>query len=498
MQKRFWGFLFLMLFLMGSTTALAAAGLAEKDTLSINRSHAAYLSGGTGDLPLFSPSAALTRGEAVRLLTLLNEAAEAYRPQEDALLSLEPVSLEALQSGSPDANPGNPLTRAEFARCLAHFFPPRDNAAPFGDVLETHPDAAAILSLRAYGWVQGDENDCFRPDDVLTRIEATVILNRALNRTPDRDYIDRTRPMYYRDVTPANWYYYEVMEAVIPHECQSSNGTERWTNHTSPAPTPAEGFYLIDSHLYYYDSARQDILRNETRGPLSFSASGQCTTGKARLDSKMLELAANGSPSLEEMQTQMTTEMERASEWNLILINGSNPLPDDFTVPELTMLDSGYSIDSRVYPALQAMLADARAAGYNPLVCSAYRSWDKQTYLHRRRMNTYLQRGYSQEAASDAAAFWVAKPGTSEHQAGLAADIVDAAYPTLNKSQENRPVQKWLMAHCAEYGFILRYPTSKSDLTGVGYEPWHYRYVGVEAAQEIMANGICLEEYLGG
>ena len=498
MQKRFWGFLFLMLFLMGSTTALAAADSTGADTLPVSRSHAAYLSGGTGDLPLFSPSAELTRAEAVRMLALLAESTEAFRPQDGALASLEPVPLEALQSGPSGTDPGGSLTRAEFARYLAHFFALRDNAVPFGDVPETHPDADAILSLRARGWVQGDENNRFRPDDAITRIEAAVILNRALNRTPDRDYIDRSRPAYYRDVTPANWYYYEVMEAVVPHGCQSANGAERWTSHAAPAPAPTEGFYLIDNHLYYYDSARQDILRNETRGVLSFSASGQCTTGKARLDAKMLTIAANGMPSLAEMQEQMNAELARASEWNLILVNGSNPLPDDFTIPELTVLDSGYSIDSRVYPALQKMLADARAAGYHPLVCSAYRSWDKQAYLHRRRMNSYLQRGYSQEKASDAAAFWVAKPGTSEHQAGLAADIVDAAYPTLNKSQENRPVQKWLMAHCAEYGFILRYPTNKSDLTGVGYEPWHYRYVGVEAAQEIMASGICLEEYLGG
>ena len=94
------------------------------------------------------------------------------------------------------------------------------------------------------------------------------------------------------------------------------------------------------------------------------------------------------------------------------------------------------------------------------------------------------------------AAAWVARPGTSEHQAGLAVDIVDTAYQLLDKAQEDRPVQQWLMAHCAEYGFILRYPTGKSDLTGVNYEPWHYRYVGQEAAREIMDQGLCLEEYL--
>ena len=91
---------------------------------------------------------------------------------------------------------------------------------------------------------------------------------------------------------------------------------------------------------------------------------------------------------------------------------------------------------------------------------------------------------------------WVARPGTSEHQAGLAVDIVSVEYQVLDEGQEDTPLQQWLMAHCWEYGFILRYPTDKSDLTGVGYEPWHYRYVGEEAAKAITEQGICLEEYL--
>ena len=78
----------------------------------------------------------------------------------------------------------------------------------------------------------------------------------------------------------------------------------------------------------------------------------------------------------------------------------------------------------------------------------------------------------------------------------MAVDIVDMSYQLLNEQQENTPVQQWLMAHCGEYGFILRYPTDKGDITGIGYEPWHYRFVGTEAAKEIMERGICLEEYL--
>jgi D-alanyl-D-alanine carboxypeptidase len=189
---------------------------------------------------------------------------------------------------------------------------------------------------------------------------------------------------------------------------------------------------------------------------------------------------------------------QTATEWNLVLINGDNPLSEDFTAPELTQLRNNQSIDSRVYPALQEMMDAARAAGYQPLICSSFRTWDKQEQLFQKKVQSYLDQGYAQAEAEEQAAFWVARPGTSEHQAGLAVDIVDTNYQILDEQQEKTAVQQWLMAHCAEYGFILRYPTDKNNITGVGYEPWHYRYVGVEAAKEIMEQGLCLEEYLAG
>lgn len=182
--------------------------------------------------------------------------------------------------------------------------------------------------------------------------------------------------------------------------------------------------------------------------------------------------------------------------WALMLVNWEHTLPDDFLIPELTQLRNGHAVDSRAYPALQAMMDDARAAGLQPLICSSYRTWDTQERLYEQEVQNWINRGYVREEAMDRAAMWVARPGTSEHQTGLAVDIVDLSYQILDEQQENTPVQKWLMAHCAEYGFILRYPTDKSALTGIGYEPWHYRYVGTEAAKEIMENGLCLEEYL--
>lgn len=184
--------------------------------------------------------------------------------------------------------------------------------------------------------------------------------------------------------------------------------------------------------------------------------------------------------------------------WNLILVNFENLLPDDFTVPQLIQLRSNQHVDSRAYPELQQMMDDARAEGLEPLICSSYREQDTQVRLFEAEVQNWLDKGYSREDAEAQAAVWVARPGTSEHQTGLAVDIVDISYQLLDEGQEKTPVQQWLMAHCAEYGFILRFPTDKSDITGIGYEPWHYRYVGVEAAKEITERGLCLEEYLLG
>ena len=92
----------------------------------------------------------------------------------------------------------------------------------------------------------------------------------------------------------------------------------------------------------------------------------------------------------------------------------------------------------------------------------------------------------------------MAVPGTSEHQTGLAVDLDSASYQVLNRKQEQTKEQKWLMEHCWEYGFILRFPSDKSDVTGIGYEPWHYRYVGKETALAMRDSGLCLEEYLTG
>lgn len=179
----------------------------------------------------------------------------------------------------------------------------------------------------------------------------------------------------------------------------------------------------------------------------------------------------------------------------LTLVNFENTIPKDWKV-DLVRLNNGQSVDRRIYDDLIAMLQAAKSEGLNPLICSSYRTNEKQEQLYQNKVSEYLSQGYSKVEASDKAAFWVARPGTSEHQLGLAVDIVSTKNQRLDRSQENTVEQQWLIQNSWKYGFVLRYPTNKNSITGVGYEPWHYRYVGKEHAKKINELGVCLEEYV--
>lgn len=195
-------------------------------------------------------------------------------------------------------------------------------------------------------------------------------------------------------------------------------------------------------------------------------------------------------------QTGKNPSAASDEEWTLALVNASSPLPEDYS-PELSPIDdSGEQFDSRAADALQSMLNKMREEGLSPVVCSGYRSRELQQSLFENRVERCLEEGVAEDDAEQEAARYVARPGTSEHELGLAADIVAESYQLLVEEQEGTEEQQWLMEHCTEYGFILRYPQDKTTLTGVSYEPWHYRYVGKEAAREIMTQGLCLEEYL--
>lgn len=180
----------------------------------------------------------------------------------------------------------------------------------------------------------------------------------------------------------------------------------------------------------------------------------------------------------------------------LTVVNPWNPLPEDW-VCDLVTLSDGRRVDSRCYEAFEEMMAACRDAGYAPFLCSAYRTQETQQSLYDNKVQRLMNSGMGEEEAKVEAAKAVAIPGTSEHQLGLAVDIVDANMQDLTDEQENTETQKWLMANSWRYGFIHRYPNDKTDITGIIYEPWHYRYVGKAAAQDIFNRDITLEEYVG-
>lgn len=178
------------------------------------------------------------------------------------------------------------------------------------------------------------------------------------------------------------------------------------------------------------------------------------------------------------------------------LVNANNYLPEDYDVEIYWYGDDQYVAEA-CYHALEDMMNACYAAGFNPAICSSYRTYGDQIYLYNNQIDYYLTWGYDYETAAALAGNSVAIPGTSEHHLGLAVDIVDSGNWRLDETQAEMPAQKWLMEHCWEYGFIHRYPIDKTEITGIVYVPWHYRYVCKEVAMEMRDLGVCLEEYLG-
>lgn len=190
----------------------------------------------------------------------------------------------------------------------------------------------------------------------------------------------------------------------------------------------------------------------------------------------------------------LSTRAESFTSSLLTLVNPWHEVPEGYFV-ELDTVE-GYLVDRRAANALTQMLSDCRAAGFAPIICSAYRTQEYQEMLYRNKIMRLLAEGVPNKDAPALAAKSVALPGTSEHQLGLAVDLISETYTNLDQWQERTEVQQWLMANCYDYGFILRYPNGTSDTTGIIYEPWHYRYVGSLTAKAVKASGLVFEDYL--
>ena len=276
-----------------------------------------------------------------------------------------------------------------------------------------------------------------------------------------------------------------VFTGPAPTTVPPTTTTPPTTPPTTAAPTtvppttaPRIGWVEEDGKRYYYDD------------------NSVMLTGWLCVDENWYYMKDDGSMAVGKTDVDGETLYFGSDGLQILLVNPWNFLPEDYD-PEIVDVEGWWWKSNAIcYPALQEMLQACRDAGLTPYIASAYRTHADQIYLHNNKIQRLINEGYSEAEARELAGTVVAVPGTSEHELGLAFDLVDDSYRNLDEAQENTAVQKWLMENSWKYGFILRYPNDKSEITGIIYEPWHYRYVGKYEAQKIYESGLCLEEYL--
>lgn len=194
-------------------------------------------------------------------------------------------------------------------------------------------------------------------------------------------------------------------------------------------------------------------------------------------------------------EIQAVSDIKEEDEWKIMLVNRDNTVPTNFTV-DLVAFEN-VLVDYRIVDQLSNLIEAAYKDGVLLTVCSGYRSVTQQREIYEGKMQTYINLGYSEEASKINTGQYIQTPGSSEHHTGLAVDLLTDGAVSLEETFADTPAYKWLNEHAEEYGFVERYPKEKSDITGVLWEPWHYRYVGVSNAKAINTMGICLEEYVG-
>lgn len=273
----------------------------------------------------------------------------------------------------------------------------------------------------------------------------------------------------------------------------------------SESGTPVTGAQEQDGTKYFFDEAgrRTSGWADTDEGRFYFLPEGGVATGRQVLDGKLYLFTDFGTPITgwytEGHNTYYLTEDGAAVGPRIIdgqlhyfsplgieviLVNTSHKIPAGYNPNIVTFLKDHKIVDYAKEP-LERMFAAMEASGIKYTLNSIYRTRSQQQEILRLRTSEYQDKGYSYEAAYAKARQTVALPDTSEHQLGLAADIL------------GKEANDWLAEHCWEYGFILRYPGAKAAITGIANESWHFRYVGVEVAMDMKNTGLCLEEYLG-
>ena len=336
----------------------------------------------------------------------------------------------------------------------------------------------------ATGWTQIDGSDyCFSQEGAMRTgwvdgrylTEAGTPASGWLEDLGSRYYLgDNGKPITGRSLVDGKIYYFQENGMMLTGWAYFSG----FYNYFTESGVMAVGLTEIDGSLYY------------------FNESGAMQTGWLELGEYRYYLHEDGKAAVEPTQIDGETHYFTPKGIHVMLVNPWHYLPDGYR-PELAKTVNGHFVDTLCVEALEQMLADCEAAGFKPTLASSYRPHSTQVMLYERKVKYWKEQGHSESYARKLAGTSVAVPGTSEHQLGLAVDIVDSKYTNMDRKQSETATQKWLMEHCWEYGFILRFLDGTSEITGIIYEPWHYRYVGTKVSLEMKELGITLEEYLG-
>lgn len=266
-----------------------------------------------------------------------------------------------------------------------------------------------------------------------------------------------------------------------------------------------EHYGLEDADKYLLDDiiSEEQVIPNEepepSDGEESEPSDGEESEPSDGEESGLSDEAESESPDNEEPIDNTVQAVEFSEDdWRLVLINKQHPIPDDytFTLGPIKTIKGEMKCDERIIEDLLAMMQAAYDEdGIILGICSPYRNFNYQQGLFNKKIKIYMGMGKSYLDAYALASQTVTVPGASEHEIGLAVDMVSDTYSNLDAGFADTEAGKWLEEHCSEYGFILRYPKGKEYITSIEFEPWHFRYVGREAATIIMEEGLCLEEF---
>lgn len=388
----------------------------------------------------------------------------------------------------------------------------------FTDVPADHWARGAIEFVYEYGIMEGMPGNLFAPSETVSRGQVATILYRLAGEPAVVFH-----PAF-SDVQAGQWYANAIVWAsdndivrglddgrFAPNEhvtreqfAAMFHRYARFAGHDTSVPANFSLASFADHRQistwavdYMRWANRSGLIRGtpeRTLNPQGSTSRAECATVLQRFIQAPGEGGVPDRPTLCSIDAALAAGVVQPAHvsWYKRLFNQHNRVDSSFSPPNRrTLTGSHVSVDARIYEPLNRMMSSARAAGATIWAQSGYRNYNTQRQLFENRVNRYIGRGYSRAQAEQNTARWIARPGTSEHQSGLAID-----FNCITMAFERTAAFRWLVDNAHRYGFILRYPPGTTHITGVNYEPWHFRYVGVEHASKIWEYGVTLEEYI--